>query len=194
MGAGSQQPNARLVADFDASAGEQRDAPVQIRRLGALAEIQIGAFRAKLVVEMVEGRVVLLADIAVLRLDLIAKIRVIFDLARLDGRGRQGIGRGEHRAAAQFPDAGLIEDALFPLQFLDLALAYPGFDKPAPLSWVGQEDIARGPEQPGVFFRGKRRQQRAVGGRFFHDLDGGAQLFSCVFSVHLGKIVPADWP
>ena len=96
------------------------------------------------------------------------------------GAGR-GLGVVNTGPAAQFPDAGLIEHLLFPLQFLRLALAYPGLDEPAPLPWVGQENLARGLEQPGVFLGGKPRQQQAVGGRLFQDLDGGAQLFQLRF-------------
>ena len=119
----------------------------------------------------------LLADIAVLRLDQVAKIRVGFDLARLDGGGWQGVGRCEHGTTAQFPDAGLIKDLLFPLHFLRLVLPYPGLDELALLSGVWQEDLPGSLEQPGVFLGRKVNEEQAVGGRLFQNLDGGAQLF-----------------
>ena len=89
----AQQLDARLISDLDASAGEQRDAASQIGQLRALEAIQLGARRAKLIIEMVNRRVALLADIAVLRFDGFAKLRVILDVVLLE------FGRGERRSA-----------------------------------------------------------------------------------------------
>src|SRR3989338_1365725 len=55
-----------LVAYLDAPAGEQGNAAVQVGGLGALKEIQFGAGRAELVVEIVQLVIILFADIAVL--------------------------------------------------------------------------------------------------------------------------------
>ena len=74
--AGPQQLDARLIADLHASAREQRHAPAQIRRFAALPEIQLRAIRAELVIEMMDRRIVLLADVAVLRLDDVAKPQI----------------------------------------------------------------------------------------------------------------------
>ena len=62
----AQQLEPGLVADLDASAGEQGDAPAQVGQFGALAEVELGAGRAQLVVEVVDELVLLLADVAML--------------------------------------------------------------------------------------------------------------------------------
>ena len=63
--AGAQQLEARLVADLHPPARQQRDAAAQVGELRALAEVQLRAGRAELVVEMVDLRILLLADVAV---------------------------------------------------------------------------------------------------------------------------------
>src|SRR5258706_178224 len=100
MRAGTEQLDACLIANLHAPTGEQRHAPAQVRQLGAFAKIQLGARRAKLIVEMVNRRVVLLADVAVLRLDDFAKVSVVLDFLWLDVRRWREIWRGEHRLAA----------------------------------------------------------------------------------------------
>src|SRR5690606_30959475 len=61
----AQQLQSGLVADLHPSAGEQRDAPGQVGSLGALAEVELRARRAELVVEVVDLGVILLGDVAV---------------------------------------------------------------------------------------------------------------------------------
>ena len=62
--AGAEELQAGLVADLDAPAGEQRDTAAQVRELRARGEIDIGAGGAELIVEVVDARVGLLADVA----------------------------------------------------------------------------------------------------------------------------------
>src|SRR5439155_6388927 len=50
-GAGPEQLNAGLVADLDASAGEQRSAAREVGSLGALGIVELGAGRTELVIE-----------------------------------------------------------------------------------------------------------------------------------------------
>src|SRR5687767_10555189 len=64
----AQQLESRLVADLHAPAGEQRDAATEIGQLGALTEVQLRARRTQLIVEVMNQRVLLLADVAVLEL------------------------------------------------------------------------------------------------------------------------------
>ena len=52
MRPGAQQFYSGLITNLHAPAGEQGDAPAQIRRLGALEKIQFRTRRAKLVVKM----------------------------------------------------------------------------------------------------------------------------------------------
>src|SRR5689334_14580493 len=53
---GTKQPDASLITDLHASAREQGNASTQISRFGAFAIIQVCAFGAKLVVEMMQLR------------------------------------------------------------------------------------------------------------------------------------------
>ncbi len=110
---GAQQLDAGLVADLHAPAGEQRHAAAQIRALGALGEVELRARRAELVVEMMEPGVVLLADVAVLRLDRIERRRrLVRDVFLDEIRRREHVRGREHHLAAQLADAGLREHAL----------------------------------------------------------------------------------
>ena len=72
-----QQLDPGLVADLHAPAGEQRDPAAQVGGLGALAEVELGARRAHLVVERVDLDVELLADVAVLLLEHLAELGVV---------------------------------------------------------------------------------------------------------------------
>ena len=72
-GAGAQQLDPGLVADLHAPAGEQRDAAAQVGRLRPLGVVEVAARRAHLVVERVQLPVRLLADVAVLFLDDLAR-------------------------------------------------------------------------------------------------------------------------
>ncbi len=67
--AAAEQLDAGLITDLHATAGEQRHAPAQVGQFAALAEIQLRACRTKLVVKMMDLRVILFADITILRLD-----------------------------------------------------------------------------------------------------------------------------
>ncbi len=98
----AQQLDARLVADLDATAREQRDAAPQVGGLGALAVVEVAAGRAELVVERVDLEVALLADVAVLRLDRLAELGVVLDLGLRElrrARTRSATCRRASRAA-----------------------------------------------------------------------------------------------
>ena len=122
--AGAQQLDAGLVADLDAPAGEQRDASAQVGGLGALAEIEVAAFDAHLVVERMQRRVLALADVAVLRLERFARrlgigighmrrLREEQLRVAVEAFGREEVRRREHWPAAQLADAGALQRFLF---------------------------------------------------------------------------------
>ena len=64
----AQELESRLVADLDAPTGEQRHAAAQVGELRSLHEVDLRASRAELIVEVMDGREVLLAHVAVDRL------------------------------------------------------------------------------------------------------------------------------
>ena len=84
---GSQQLDPGLVADLDATAGEQRDAAREVGGLGALGVVELGARRAQLVVEVMDLGVLLLADVTVLRLDDLAELGFVLDLGVVESAG-----------------------------------------------------------------------------------------------------------
>ena len=92
---GTQQLDAGLVADLHAPARQQGDAPREVGRLGALAEVEVAARRAHLIVERVDLDVVALAHVAVLRLDDLAEAGIVLDVLLLEGGGREHVRRGE---------------------------------------------------------------------------------------------------
>ena len=65
--AGAEELDAGLVADLHPAAGQEGHPAAEVGRLGPLVEVQRAAVRAQLVVEVVDLDVVLLADVAVLR-------------------------------------------------------------------------------------------------------------------------------
>src|SRR5580704_14619406 len=73
----SQQFKARLITDLHASAGQQRHTATQVREFGTLLEIELRARRTHLVVKMVNGRELLLADVAMVRIDLPDVLRFV---------------------------------------------------------------------------------------------------------------------
>src|SRR3990170_4519840 len=66
-GAGAQHHERGLITDLYARAGEQSDLTVKRRCLKTLAVIQVAAFFAQRIIEKVQGRVFLLAHIAIAR-------------------------------------------------------------------------------------------------------------------------------
>src|ERR1035437_10083573 len=173
---GAQQFDAGLITDLHASAGEQCHAPAQIRRLRALDKIQLRALRTKLVVEMVDGRVILFADVAILRFDDFAEFRVVRDFLLLEILRRKNIRRGENFFAAQFADACFIQLRLVALQFVRLAQPRLGLHQPPPFGHIGAKNFPRRREQPRAFLDGQFRQHRAIARRDFENFRGGLQL------------------
>ncbi len=86
MGARTQQLDARLVADLHTAAGQEGHPAGEVGSLGALAEVELGALRAQLVVERVDLGVAPLADVAVLRLDDLAEPGIALDVDLLEVR------------------------------------------------------------------------------------------------------------
>ena len=65
--AAAQQLEARLVANLHAAARQQRHASAQVGQLRAFAEVEGRALRTELIVEVMNQRILLLADVTVLQ-------------------------------------------------------------------------------------------------------------------------------
>ena len=100
----AEQLERRLVADLHPAAGEQRGPPAEVRRLGALGEVEIAARRAELVVEVVDLGRTALAHVAV---PLAVRARSDRSAARRASTGpsarRSGGTRREHVRASGTP-------------------------------------------------------------------------------------------
>ena len=97
----TQQLQPGLVADLHPPAGEERHAAAQVGELRSLCKVQLGARRAQLVVEMMDERVFLLADVAELRLLRRTRFRLVLEVVSLESLGREHVRRGEHRLPSQ---------------------------------------------------------------------------------------------
>ena len=159
--AGAQQLDPGLVADLHAAAREQRDAALEVGGLGALREVELGARRAELVVEVVQLAVGLLADVAVLLLDRLARRRCSRSV-RLEALRRVDVRRREHRPLAQHADAGVGEHRLVGADARVALLLALRLREAAALDDVGVEDVGRGREQARALLDRQRAEQAAV--------------------------------
>ena len=177
--AGAQQLEAGLVTDLDPPAGEQRDAAAKVRRLFALGEVEIAASRAELVVEGVQRLEVLLAGVAVPRLEkdpgsgiagagrgtgrgFELAVTVAVDILRHETGRRKDIGRGHRRLAAQLADSRSMEETLVPAHLLGAALARRRLHQPPAGTRVGMGDLPRRPQQSLAIFLRDPSEEPAI--------------------------------
>jgi hypothetical protein len=160
--AGPQELDPSLVADLDAPAGEQRDAARQVRRLRALAEVEVAARPAELVVEGVQLDVVLLADVAVLRRGRLPELRLALHLDLLEAGRRKDVRRRVDGLLAQKADPGLGEQRLVASQPGLLPLAPDDLVETAPLDDVRVVDVPGRCEQPCSLLERQRLEQAPV--------------------------------
>ena len=156
--AAAQQLQARLVANLDASAGQQRDAPAEIRQLGALAEVQLRARGTELIVEVMNLRVLLLADIAMLQF-----LRIgVWDLGF--GIFQKIIRRCEDRLAPQRADAGLLKDRVVAPDTRRLSPLVDDLRHPAAFDSIRVVHVGDGLQKPFAILRRHVLEQAAIHG------------------------------
>ena len=156
VGSRSEQLDAGLVADLHSATGEQRHPAGQVGRLPSLGVVEVTAGRAHLVVEGVDCRVALLADIAMEGLKAFPRFirtslphRAVVDLVTWRVQRSKRVGSGEYRLGSQRPDSRLVEDALIALRLVGLALPTLGLDLASAGLDVGLIDVAGGGEEAG---------------------------------------------
>ena len=139
------------------------------------AKLNCGARGAELIVEVMDRREVLLADVAVNGLAQLTGVRLAVHTRVIEARGRKDVRRGEHRLAAQLPDAGFGVDAVLVAHdrrflLLDgfLAQATTRID-------VGAEDDADRVDQTLAIFGRDAREHAAIGADLFEERGGVAQ-------------------
>ena len=160
-----------MIADFDASPGEQRHASAQIGELRALFEIELGAGGTHLIVEMMNYRIMLFADVAVGRVGFGA---ALFGCGSFESR-RIVIGSREDGLAAQGADTGFVEHGAEAFGLPGGAFALGGLDHAAARDGVGIVERGDGLMQALAHIRRKLIERRAVirklvqqGGGFAH--------------------------
>jgi len=104
----------------------------------------------------------LLADVAVLRLDRLAVIRIVFDLALRKLGRRKHVGRVEHRLPPERSDPGHGEQLVVAGHAARLAQARRGLDHSPPCRVVGMVDLARGGDESFALFRLQSGEQPAA--------------------------------
>ena len=175
LGACPQQLDPGLVADLHAAAGEQRDAAGQVGGLRPLAEVEVAAGPAELVVEGVQLDVVLLADVAVLRRDRLAELGIVLHFDLLEPGGWEHVRRRVDRLVAQDADAGLGEHRLVAAEPGRLLLAPHDLVEPPSLDDVRVVDVAGRSQQPRPLLERQRLEQAPVADDRFEHLGGGLQ-------------------
>ena len=161
-----QQLQSGLVADLDASAGQQRHASPQVGQLRPLRKVQVAARRTQPVVEVMDDGEVLLADVAVLR-----RQRGL----RLDVGRREDIGRREHRLASERADARLTPHPIVTTRDRRFSLADDRLHHHAARAGIRVVDIGHGLAQTDAVVLAHQRQQPAIGGELLEGCGGLAQ-------------------
>ena len=110
VGAVAKQPQRDVHADFRPPTGEQRPAAGEVAAGVAPPAVLVGALRAQLVVEPIDERERLLADVAILRPQQLAGETLRIHRATVDGL-RQGTG-GQFAGRLQVQAQGLVVDAV----------------------------------------------------------------------------------
>ncbi len=180
MRARTQQLEPRLVADLDAPAGEQGDAPSQVGQFRAFAEIELCAGRAQLVVEVVDELVLLFADVAMLWLwarSLIAAGAVFQfgDVLCREADRWEECGRSEDRFAAQRANTGLVQNGITLACVRGTAFTCGGLSLVAAQGVVRVMNTRNGLEQAFAIGRRQGVDDAGVAGDLFKQHRGGAQ-------------------
>ena len=171
--AGPQQLDPGLVADLHASPGEQRDPAREVRGLRTLRVVAIGTARTQLVVEVVDERVLLLADVAVSPVLEVCDVGHRFALGRIPGRC-EDVRCREHRLGPQRSDPGLAERGLIASDLLGALTTLAGADMLAPRLHVRREDGAGGGTQADALGLGQAVQETGVPRHRLEHPDDGA--------------------
>ena len=179
--AGPQQLEPGLVADLDPPAREQRHRAAQVGGLGALGEVELGARRAELVVEVMQRGEVRLADVAVL----------LARAARAARRASCTSSRGEGSAGTGGKTLGEVKTGWrrrvrMPVRVAEAdssrstRSALPrrdgGADQLAAADRVGGVDVAGGLEEAAAVVGRDAGEEGAVGDDALEQGDGGAEI------------------
>src|SRR5215210_4598864 len=128
MGPGSEELEPRLIADLHPPACQQCHSTGQICQLTSLREVELRAGRTHLVVKVMENREFLLTDVAMLRLDRLAKAIILCFLLLECSRGKH-IRARKYRLPAHGPDPGSFQCLFLAPNFFGLFAPDAGPDQ-----------------------------------------------------------------
>jgi len=191
----SQQLQPGLIPDLHASAGQQRGASGKVGQFRPLGEVERRAGRAKLVVEMVDRGVSLLADIAVLRLDGLALLRIRgFDLPEV--LGWQEVRGGKNGLAAKRPNARFVQNGFHALGRGGAAQALSGFEFATAGNGVGVVELGHGQVEAFAVRLGNVVEKTAVRVDGFEEFRGRSHLVEqrggkCLHFAGTSSLAPA---
>ena len=140
-----------------------------------LAKLNRRARRTELVVEVVDELELLLADVAVLRLERLTEVGIALDLPLLEAGRREDVRAREHRLPAQRADAGLVEHLILPHRLFDFAAADAGSHQAPAGEGVGRVDVAGRLQEATLVVRRHVREESAVGDDRFEQVGRGAE-------------------
>ena len=173
VGARPEQFDPGLKADLDPAAGQQRHPARQIGQFRPLPEIERRTHRAELVVEVVDGGIVPLAGVAVLRFGRFPEVGILDRLLGKSNR-REIIGRGEDLLPAELADPGIGQNGLDPLD-LGVPAFHPfGLDHPPAGERIGAGHHAGGAEQADLGLGVEFGQHGPVFHQQFEEFEGSA--------------------
>ncbi len=129
---------------------------------------------------MVDGRVILFADIAILLFDDIAKRRFVLNLNLLKVSRRKTVGRGENGLPPQLADTRLVQRFFRALRFSGFAVTFGSLHQLSPHAASGSGNLAGGLQQSPAFRFGNTGQQFAIGWRWIPAIRRSACI--CSFS------------
>lgn len=164
--AAAQEFESGLVPDLDAAAGEQGDPAAQVGELGAFEGVEVTAFGAELVVEVMDLGEVAFADVAAVGF-------LEFGALGGDETGWRGdVGRGEDGIAAELTDGGLVELGLFTFDLGEALAPGAGAADATTDVGVGVEDLAGDTAQAGEFLGGQGGEEGRVSDGFLQGCNG----------------------
>jgi len=133
---------------------------------------------------MMDARVFLLADVAMLRFDGLADLGLVVIAGAVgavflhETFRRKNIRRGEHGAPAQFANAGLMQHRLFLRDLRRIAFARLRLALAPPLRWIGVVEMPDRRMEPLAILGRQAIEQRMIGSDAFEQR-GGVADFVC---------------
>src|SRR6185369_5886785 len=167
---------AGLIADLDATSRQQRHPATQVCRFCSLREVEFGARRAKLIVEVMNRRIRLLAYVTMLRLGGFTEIGILH-IALFEVGWRKNVWRSEESLAAELSNAGLRKRHFLSFRFPGFVMPAHGLDQSSACCVVGLEDLPCSAQQSALIFFGNIGEKLSIFGNRLQQFSSQSQAF-----------------